>query len=103
MMYEDDDGFPATAPVGSFAAGASAQGVMDLAGNVWEWTADYFAPYGSESAVDPKGPATGEKRVVRGGDFFGFQADWARPAWRWKTDPETYNHAIGFRCAADPS
>jgi formylglycine-generating enzyme required for sulfatase activity len=103
MMYEDDDGFPATAPVGSFPAGASAQGVMDLAGNVWEWTADYFAPYSEGSQENPKGPATGEKRVVRGGDFFGFQADWARPAWRWKTDPETYNHAIGFRCAADPS
>ncbi len=102
MMFEDDDGFPATAPVGSFPAGASAQGVMDLAGNVWEWTADYFAPYGEARLDNPKGPETGDKRVVRGGDFFGFQADWARPAWRWKTDPETYNHAIGFRCAADP-
>lgn len=102
MMYDADDGFPATAPVGSFPAGASAHGVMDLAGNVWEWTADFHAPYAEAKQQDPKGPAAGEKRVVRGGDYFGFQADWARPAYRWKTDPETYNHAIGFRCAADP-
>ena len=102
-MYAEDDGFPATAPVGSFPAGASAHGVMDLAGNVWEWTADFHAPYTDASQRDPKGPAAGEKRVVRGGDYFGFQADWARPAYRWKTEPENYNHAIGFRCAADPT
>ena len=103
MMYDEDDGFLATAPVGSFPAGASAHGVMDLAGNVWEWTADFHAPYTDASQHDPKGPAAGEKRVVRGGDYFGFQADWARPAYRWKTEPENYNHAIGFRCAADPT
>ncbi|MEP7119381.1 MAG: bifunctional serine/threonine-protein kinase/formylglycine-generating enzyme family protein [Byssovorax sp.] len=101
-MYDEDDGFSATAPVGSFPAGAAAHGVMDLAGNVWEWTADYYAPYSDEKQQDPKGPATGDKRVVRGGDYFAFHADWARPAYRWKTEPESYNHAIGFRCAADP-
>lgn len=101
-MYNDDDGFSATAPVGSFPAGAAAHGVMDLAGNVWEWTADYYAPYTDAKQQDPKGPATGDKRVVRGGDYFAFQADWARPAYRWKTEPDSYNHAIGFRCAADP-
>jgi eukaryotic-like serine/threonine-protein kinase len=101
-MYDEDDGFPATAPVGSFPAGASAHGVMDLAGNVWEWTADWYAPYTADGVTDPKGPPTGTLRVARGGDYFGYQPDWARPAYRWKTDPETYNHAIGFRCAADP-
>jgi formylglycine-generating enzyme required for sulfatase activity len=101
-MYDEDDGFSATAPVGSFPAGASAHGVMDLAGNVWEWTADYHAPYTDEKQQDPRGPASGDKRVVRGGDYFAFHADWARPAYRWKTEPDSYNHAIGFRCAADP-
>jgi eukaryotic-like serine/threonine-protein kinase len=101
-MYDDDDGFFGTAPVGSFPAGASASGILDLAGNVWEWTADWYGPYAPDSASDPKGPPSGTMRVVRGGDFTGYQPDWARPAYRWKTDPETYNHAIGFRCAAAP-
>jgi eukaryotic-like serine/threonine-protein kinase len=101
-MYDDDDGFSSTAPVGSFPAGASAHGVMDLAGNVWEWTADFYGPYTEAKQHDPKGPEAGDKRVVRGGDYFAFQPDWARPAYRWKTEAESYNHAIGFRCAADP-
>jgi formylglycine-generating enzyme required for sulfatase activity/serine/threonine protein kinase len=101
-MFEDDDGFIGTAPVGTYPAGASSFGVLDLAGNVWEWTADWFGPYSADAAVDPKGPATGTQRVARGGDFTGGEPDWARPAFRWKTDPETYNHAIGFRCASTP-
>jgi formylglycine-generating enzyme required for sulfatase activity/serine/threonine protein kinase len=104
-MHDGDDGFPATAPVGSFPEGAAASGAVDLAGNVWEWTADWFAPYTEAMLTDPKGPAEPDPekklRVLRGGDFFSSSADWARPAYRWKTDPETYNHAIGFRCAAD--
>ncbi len=103
-MYDDDDngGYVGTSPAGSFPAGASAAGILDLAGNVWEWTADWFGPYTEDPATDPKGPATGTQRVARGGAFNGTDPDWARPAFRWKTDPDTYNHAIGFRCAASP-
>ena len=105
-MFPDDDGFVGSSPVGSFPAGASSHGVLDLAGNVWEWTADFYAPYAETDAnnppKDPKGPATGDKRVLRGGDYLGSEADWSRPSYRWKTDPDTYNHAIGFRCAKSP-
>jgi formylglycine-generating enzyme required for sulfatase activity len=101
-MFDDSDGFVGTAPVGSFPAGASSFGIVDLAGNVWEWTADWYGPYAADAATDPKGPTSGTQRVARGGDFTGYQPDWARPAYRWKTDPDTFNHAIGFRCAADP-
>jgi eukaryotic-like serine/threonine-protein kinase len=101
-MYADDDGWVGTAPVGSFPAGASADGVLDLAGNVWEWVADWYGPYTEDAATDPKGPATGTLRAVRGGDFFGYEPEWTRPAYRWKTDPEAYNHAIGFRCVMTP-
>jgi eukaryotic-like serine/threonine-protein kinase len=104
VMYDASDGYEGTAPVGSFPAGASAAGVLDLAGNVLEWTADWYGPYASaeKAVVDPKGPETGQERVVRGGAFNSSDANWARPAYRWKTNPETYNHGIGFRCAASP-
>jgi len=100
-MYDADDGFPGTAPVGSFPAGASADGILDLAGNVWEWTADFYGPYRADVVVDPRGPATGSERVVRGGSYNGTMADWAKPSYRWKTTPDTFNHSIGFRCAKD--
>lgn len=44
-LFDGDDGFVGTSPVGSFPEGASPQGVQDLIGNVFEWTADWFAPY----------------------------------------------------------
>ncbi len=98
-LYATDDHFAGTAPVGSFPAGATREGVLDLAGNVWEWTGDWYGPYGSDAQSNPKGTETGTERVVRGGSFNGSMSTWARPAYRWKTKPDTYNHAIGFRCA----
>lgn len=99
---KDDDGFPGTAPVGSFPLGESTHGALDLAGNVYEWTADWYAPYGEDASKDPKGPDKGTERVARGGGFLSTNLGWINPAWRYKTDPETYNHAIGFRCATTP-
>ena len=101
-MFVGDDGYPATAPVGSYRAGASGAGVLDLAGNVWEWTADWYGPYDAAPAVDPTGPAKGVARVVRGGAFNGTSLSWAKPAYRWRTAPSTLSHAIGFRCAFTP-
>jgi len=99
-MFEGDDGFAGTAPVGTYPRGASQLGVLDLAGNVWEWTADWYGPYTPTEQTDPKGPPEGEKRVARGGAFNGGDAKWAKPSWRWKVAPTTYNHGIGFRCAS---
>jgi formylglycine-generating enzyme required for sulfatase activity len=73
-MYADDDGYATTAPVGSFPKGASRYGVEDMVGNVWEWVADYYAPYTGGDQTDPHGPATGRaghprrrlERLVRG-------------------------------------
>jgi formylglycine-generating enzyme required for sulfatase activity len=98
-MYTTTDGYAGTAPVGSFPEGASQAGVMDLAGNVWEWTADWYEPYSRDEKENPEGAATGTERVVRGGSFNGTMTAWAQPAYRWKTTPDVYNHAIGFRCA----
>jgi len=70
MQPDPADGFALLAPVGSFPSGASPEGVLDLAGNAAEWTADWFLPeLRTQPTVNPKGPPTGDKRAVRGGSF----------------------------------
>jgi eukaryotic-like serine/threonine-protein kinase len=103
-MYLEDDGFAGTAPVGSFPKGASRYGVEDVVGNVWEWVADYYAPYdgGGGEQDDPRGPAEGRERVIRGGGWNGSQPAWVRPTFRYKDEPDKKSHGIGFRCAAAP-
>ncbi len=61
-----------TADVGSYPSGASAYGILDLAGNVREWVADWYAAdayEGRERPVDPTGPASGIYKVMRGGSY----------------------------------
>ncbi|HET9418278.1 MAG TPA: SUMF1/EgtB/PvdO family nonheme iron enzyme [Chthoniobacterales bacterium] len=64
-----DDGYAETSPVGAYPLGASAFGMEDMAGNVWEWCSDYFASYTTASKVNPTGPAAGTRRVYRGGSW----------------------------------
>ena len=56
----------ALAPVGTFSAGATPEGVLDLIGNAAEWVVDWFGSYPAQDQTDPTGPRTGDKRVVRG-------------------------------------
>ena len=85
--------------VGSYPEGASVEGVNDLAGNVWEWVADWYAPYGKDEQKDPKGPEAGEQRVIRGGGWNGSVASWVRPTFRYHDVPGKRSYGIGFRCA----
>jgi formylglycine-generating enzyme required for sulfatase activity len=98
-MYPADDGFPNTAPVGSFPKGASRYGVEDVVGNVWEWVADWYGDYGTDESIDPKGPSAGDERVIRGGAWNGSYASWVRPTFRYKDAPSKRSYGIGFRCA----
>jgi formylglycine-generating enzyme required for sulfatase activity len=98
-MYGADDGYPNTAPVGSFAPGRSRYGVHDVVGNVWEWTADWYAAYTKSEQADPKGGPTGERRVIRGGAWNGSEAAWVRPTFRYHDVPSKRSYGIGFRCA----
>jgi formylglycine-generating enzyme required for sulfatase activity len=98
-LYEEDDGFATTAPVGKFKTGRSRFGPYDVAGNVWEWVADWYGEYSPEPQVNPHGPAKGEKRVIRGGAWNGSYATWLRPSFRYAQVPDALSHGIGFRCA----
>ncbi len=100
----DADGFPQTAPVGSFSGGKTAAGLQDMAGNAAEWTADWYEStwYKKTTDKDPAGPeAPTGYRSVRGGS-------WSDPdhrlraTARYAVDPNVSNTAVGFRCAARP-
>jgi formylglycine-generating enzyme required for sulfatase activity len=89
-----------TIPVGSLPAGASPYGIHDMAGNVWEWVADWYdAHYYSRSPLrNPPGPEHGTARVARGDGFLGsFVA--TRSAARWRAAPTYAVNHYGFRCA----
>jgi formylglycine-generating enzyme required for sulfatase activity len=95
-----NDGFEATAPVGSFNRDVSPYGVSDGAGNVLEWVADW---YGEEAfrvseAQNPKGPDHGTFRVLRGGGYTTTGID-VRITSRSKMVPDFRDETIGFRCA----
>ncbi|MFP4056484.1 MAG: formylglycine-generating enzyme family protein [Candidatus Brocadiia bacterium] len=95
------DGFKYTAPAGSFPQGASPAGCLNMAGNVCEWTADWFAPLPDARRLDnPTGPPTGTQRVVKGGSW-NFQAAGLRTYNRWAMDPRKRLASVGFRCARD--
>jgi serine/threonine-protein kinase len=96
-----DDGYARTAPVGSYPDGASWVGALDLAGNVWEWGADWYGEYPSEAQENPTGPSTGDYRVVRGG---GWGHGWhlVRTARRFGVRPIGRDSHLGFRCVVPP-
>ena len=94
---EANDGYPGLAPVGSYAAGASWCGALDLAGNVFEWVADWYGDYAVKRQENPTGPATGEDGLLRGGGWVDGSTR-ARGAYRHRGEPDSRNNNNGFRC-----
>lgn len=99
------DGFAGLAPIGSFPDGATATGLLDMAGNAAEWVSDWYERdeegygYGRGAQVNPKGAPFGQRgHVVRGGSYRE-AAHWhrtaARRAWPYAS------REVGFRCAYD--
>ncbi len=87
-------------PGGSFPSDKSPYGVMDMAGNVAEWVNDYYHPayYAQSPNRNPRGPARGSRRVVRGG-YWSQPADKIRADRRWNGVPAGKHGGVGFRCA----
>jgi len=97
VLADLDDGFAATAPVGSFAA--NPLGFFDLGGNVAEWTHDLYTvqPAGSVAAVDPAAAGTGALRVIRGSSWQHSGVTELRLAFRDYGDGK--RNDLGFRIA----
>jgi formylglycine-generating enzyme required for sulfatase activity len=98
-----DDGYADTSPVGTYPGGASPYGAMDLAGNVWEWVADWYAEdyYANSPTGNPTGPSLGTDRVIRGGAW-NVNGSILRTTTRTAENPNDGYYNIGFRCARSP-
>jgi formylglycine-generating enzyme required for sulfatase activity len=117
VVNAGEDGYKATAPVGSFPA--NGYGLHDMAGNVWEWCVDWYRydyyrklaageqpvrnPQGPDDSYDPSEPRTA-KRVMRGGSYL--CTDQYCTAYevgaRGKGDPDSGTNHVGFRCVMTP-
>ncbi len=88
-----------TSEVGSYPAGASPYGVMDMAGNVDEWVNDWYDKnyYSVSPGNNPPGSATGTARVMRGGSF-DYDVDQVRSSFRNYESPDYWDIFLGFRC-----
>eukprot|EP00026_Physarum_polycephalum_P011620 Phypoly_transcript_11857.p1 GENE.Phypoly_transcript_11857~~Phypoly_transcript_11857.p1 ORF type:complete len:373 (+),score=60.90 Phypoly_transcript_11857:125-1120(+) len=89
------------APARSFQP--NAYGLYNMAGNVWEWCADWFkAAHTTEPKVNPTGPSNGKQRVMRGGSFLCHESYCFRyrTSSRSQNTPDSSTYNLGFRCAA---
>lgn len=90
-----------TRPIGSKPAGVSPYGAHDMAGNVWEWVSDWFDEdyYQKSPNKNPKGPASGTYRTVRGGDWLMRKDVGLTSHLRHHYSPAGRGYVIGWRCA----
>ncbi len=93
------DGWVGTCPVGTYPA--NDLGLHEMTGNVWEWCSDWFDPtyYQRSPRVDPRGPGSGQARVMRGGSYLCHESY----CWRYRVDsrsantPDSTTGNLGFR------
>ncbi len=105
--FDASDGFERTAPVGSFPAGATPDGLQDMYGNAWEWTADIrteswdaYQGDGPAGDLDAHSPPPGLYVAVRGGSYF-FDVSMTTEGERNAFLTEIRRKTSGFRCAQD--
>ena len=93
-----EDGYIETSPVGEYPLGASPYRVLDMAGSVFEWVADWYGPYNETYQSNPTGPASGSDKIMRGGAW-GDDTNQVRSDVRSNVTPNYWMDFIGFRCA----
>lgn len=98
LLNFDGSGVGETTAAGSYPGGASPYGALDMAGNVWEWTADWYSGgyYADSPEENPTGPESGTSRRLRGGSFY-INAYFVRCAYRDGLDPDFRDYDLGFR------
>lgn len=86
-----------TRPVGSYPPNGF--DLYDMSGNVWQWVADWYRAdaYRDGESRNPRSPASGTLRIVRGGSWVTHDVSQLRCAHRQKVPPDTYTYSIGFR------
>ena len=86
-----------TRPAGTYPQ--NGYGLCDMLGNAWEWVSDWYAPdyYGLGEPRDPRGPASGNMRIVRGGSWVNDDPLMLRCAYRHKVPPDSCKYSMGFR------
>jgi formylglycine-generating enzyme required for sulfatase activity len=98
-----DDGYPDTSPVDSYTGGASPYGLLNMAGNVYEWVQDWYLDtyYPISPFENPLGPPYGEYHSVRGGSWSDGSIG-LRVTYRSTNAATDYGGSMGFRCAYSP-
>jgi formylglycine-generating enzyme required for sulfatase activity len=100
-IKEFNDGYADTAPVGSYKAGVSPYGIYNMAGNVWEYVADWYSEtyYEISPYRNPLGPTSGENSIARGGSW-GQTPNLLRVSFRGSFPSNVYiSQGVGIRCA----
>lgn len=96
-----NDGYAFTSPVGHYPEGASPYGVLDMAGNVWEWVFDWYDEdyYENSPYQNPQGPETGFFKSMRGGSWYdGEPVAWVTCVIRHQNPTSDRYEDVGFRC-----
>jgi formylglycine-generating enzyme required for sulfatase activity len=93
-----------TTPVGAYPQGASSYGVLDMAGNVWEWTGSQYKPYPYDAKDGREEAAGDDRRTLRGGSWhYSDLVYGVRCAIRYRNNPDLRNYYVGFRVASPGS
>lgn len=93
-----------TKPIGSYPAGVSPYGALDMAGNVWEWVFDWYDEtyYRNSPYKNPQGPTSESFHVLRGGAW-GLGVIYLRSSFRyWHSPVDLSSYYVGFRCVFSP-